>query len=50
MFQFCILGNRLFPYGREAMNVALRQLTDQYAVQPMIRYNGGSYNFLFIYR
>ena len=32
------LGNRLFPYGREAMNVALRQLTEQYAAQPMIRY------------
>lgn len=32
------VGNKLVPYGREALSIALRQLRDRYSTQPMLRH------------
>jgi len=32
-----IPGNKLVPYGREALSIALSQLRDRYSTQPMLR-------------
>lgn len=32
------IGNKSVPYGREALSIALRQLSDQYPAQPLIRH------------
>jgi len=36
------IGSKSSPYGRDALTVALRQLSDQYAAQPLIRYSSGT--------
>ncbi|RMX41048.1 hypothetical protein pdam_00003288 [Pocillopora damicornis] len=32
------IGNKSVPYGREALSIALHQLSDQYPAQPLIRH------------
>ena len=38
-----VSGNKSVPYGREALSIALRQLSDQYPTQPLIRYTMVNY-------
>ena len=41
-YNWYFTGSKSSPYGRDALTVALRLLSDQYAAQPLIRYSSGT--------